>query len=159
MKLLLRFGFYSEDELKTILVQRSQFLRWRVEDAVTEGIAKRSKGTPRLALRLLQHCYRVCRADRDTEIAAAHLQKACSLEKLDDLGLDGLDREYLKKIREGRNRLNVLASALGTKPRTLSEVVEPDLIRQGLIAKDDHGRRFLTPEGRTHVSNSCPIEV
>ena len=63
MKLLLRFEFYSVEELTTILRQRSQALRWKVEDEVLPLIAQRSRGTPRLALRLLQSCRRVCRSE------------------------------------------------------------------------------------------------
>jgi Holliday junction DNA helicase RuvB len=153
MKLVLRFGFYSEHELTKILLLRSRSLRWSVEDEVIGEIAKRSQGTPRLALRLLQACYRVCRANGETAITAAHLQRACALAQIDELGLGPLERQYLQKVRDGSTRLNVIAAALGSNSRTVAEVVEPVLIRSGLICKDDHARRQLTAAGRDHVSN------
>jgi Holliday junction DNA helicase RuvB len=157
MKLVLRFQFYSADELTTLLRQRSQALRWAVEEDVFVFIAQRSRGTPRLALRLLQSCRRVCRAEGESTITVEHLERACLLEQIDDLGLGPTEQLYLGILSEGATRLNVLASMLGLPPRTLSEVAEPFLIRSGLIVKDDQGRRQLTALGREHLSKSCPI--
>jgi Holliday junction DNA helicase RuvB len=82
MKLVLRFEFYGEDDLTTMLKQRTQALRWKVEEAVFSLIAGRSRGTPRLALRLLQSCRRVCRAEGKTTITLVHLERACALERV-----------------------------------------------------------------------------
>jgi Holliday junction DNA helicase RuvB len=87
MKLVLRFEFYSDDELAMVLWHRAKCLWWDVEESVLPLIAMRSRGTPRLALRLLQSCYRVCRSVGESCITHDHLDRACALEQIDVLGL------------------------------------------------------------------------
>ena len=152
MKLLLRFQFYVVEELTTILLQRSEALGWRVDERVLPFIAERSRGTPRLALRLLQACRRVCRADRATEITLDHMRRAFQMEEIDHLGLGPLEQQYLKFLVAGGSALWAIASTLGLPPRTVSVVVEPYLLRQGLIVKDERNKRQLTKNGREHVS-------
>jgi Holliday junction DNA helicase RuvB len=152
MRLVLRFEFYSDDELATVLKHRAKCLRWKVDDAVLPLIAKRSRGTPRLALRLLQSCYRVCRSQGETSIMQDHLDRACSLEQIDELGLGPIEQKYMGILRDGPQRLNVIASMLGLPSRTIAQVTEPFLIRAGLVVKDDAGRRQLTSVGYEHTS-------
>ena len=154
MKLLLRFDFYSAGELMVLLRHRAKALRWPVDDAVLPLIAGRSRGTPRLALRLLQSCRRVCRAEGSSTISLGHLERACQLEGIDALGLGPTEQRYLAILAEGGSRLNVVASMLGLPARTVSTVVEPFLIRAGLLVKDDYGRRQLTERGRVKGSAS-----
>lgn len=156
MKLILRFEFYSADDLTTLTKQRSQALGWEAEEEVFPLIAARSRGTPRLSLRLLQSCRRVARSEGERTITLAHLEKACRLEAIDALGLGPTEQQYLRILAEGDSRLNVIASRLGLPPRTVSQVTEPFLLRAGLIAKDDKGRRQLTALGREHLSDSRP---
>jgi Holliday junction DNA helicase RuvB len=151
MKLVLRFDFYSNDDLMTVLAHRIKALRWHVETTVLPNIANRSRGTPRLALRLLQACRRVCRAVGESEITMEHLLRACELEQLDDFGCGPYETKYLKIVSDGSSRLNVISSMLGLPPRTVSQVVEPFLIRRGFVVKDDQGRRQLTAVGRFHL--------
>lgn len=152
MRLVLRFEYYSDDELFSVLHQRSRALNWPVEDEVFPLIAIRSRGTPRTALRLLQACRRVCRAEGENTITADHLFRACELEGIDCLGLSTTEQKYLEIISGGSTRLNVIASMLGLPTRTVSHVTEAFLIRSGLVAKDDQGRRHLTEEGQEHLS-------
>jgi holliday junction DNA helicase RuvB len=154
MKLILRFSFYTEDELTVLLKQRTRALNWSVDEGVFPLIAQRSRGTPRLALRLLQSARRVCRAEGERTITLAHLERACGLEGIDTLGLGPSEQEYLRILAEGDSRLNVIASRLGLPARTVSQVTEPFLIRAGLVIKDDQGRRQLTALGREHLLNS-----
>ena len=154
MKLTLRFEFYGVEDLVELLRQRSRALRWPVDDEIYSPIAARSRGTPRLALRLLQSCRRVCRSEGKSAITLEHLERACELEQTDVLGLGPTEQQYLRILGEGANRLNVVASRLGLHSRTVAEVTEPFLIRVGLVTKDDQGRRQLTAEGREHLSNS-----
>jgi Holliday junction DNA helicase RuvB len=151
MRLVLRFEFYSVGELTTLLRQRSVGLRWHVEESVFPLIAQRSRGTPRLALRLLQSCRRVCLSEGKATITLAHLERACLLEGIDALGLGPTDQQYLRILAEGDSRLNVVASRLGLPARTVSHVVEPFLLRAGLVVKDDQSRRQLTALGREHL--------
>lgn len=154
MKLVLRFEFYTVEEVTEIIRHRSRGLHWSLEEAVLPLIAQRSRGTPRLALRLLQAARRVCRAGGHTTITLAHLEKACLLEQIDTLGLGPIEQQYLQFLAEGASRLNVLASMLGLPARTVSQVTEPFLLRAGLVVKDDQGRRQLTAKGREHLGQS-----
>lgn len=154
MKLTLRFGFYSTDDLVELLRQRSRALRWAVDERVLAPIAARSRGTPRLALRLLQSCRRVARSEAENAVMPDHLERACLLEQIDGLGLGPTEQEYLSILAEGATRLNVISSRLGLHTRTVAEVTEPFLIRLGLVTKDDQGRRELTAEGREHLSQN-----
>jgi Holliday junction DNA helicase RuvB len=154
MRLVLRFDFYGAGDLVELLRQRTRALRWTVDDMVLDPIAHRSRGTPRLALRLLQSCRRVCRSEGEEAITLGHLERACELERIDCLGLGPTDQQYLRILAEGASRLNVIASRLGLPSRTVAEVTEPFLIRAGLVTKDDGGRRQLTAEGREHLSQS-----
>lgn len=146
----------SADDLVELTRQRGRALGWAVADDVLREIARRSRGTPRLALRLLQACRRVCRSEAEHDIAMTHLRRACELEGIDALGLGPVEQAYLRAVAEGSNRLNVIASRLGLPARTVAEVCEPFLIRVGFLLKDDQGRRQLTAEGRGHLSESNP---
>jgi holliday junction DNA helicase RuvB len=153
MKLVLRFDFYSEDELAILVRQRSQALQWPVDEEVFPLVAQRARGTPRLALRLLQSCRRVCRAEGEQTIRLDHLHKACALDQIDTLGLGPTEQRYLRILAEGPSRLNVIACMIGLPARTVSQVTEPFLLRMGLVVKDDQGRRQLTARGREHLSH------
>jgi Holliday junction DNA helicase RuvB len=100
MKLVLRFEFYSVDDLTTLVKQRSHALGWQVEEAVFPLIAARSRGTPRLALRLLQSCRRVCRSEGEKTTSLAHLDRACQLEGIDTMGLGPIEQQYLCILAE-----------------------------------------------------------
>jgi len=155
MRLVLRFQFYNEADLAEITRQRCRALNWSIEDKVLLLIAKRSRGVPRLSLRLTQAARRVCRAEGEHTITVCHLLRACELEQIDEIGLGPVEQSYLRVLAAGASRLNVIASMLGLPPRTISQVVEPFLLRVGggLIVKDDQGRRELTSLGREHLSN------
>jgi len=153
MKLLLRFEFYSTEEITQVVFHRSKALRWDVDEMVLPEIAQRSRGTPRLGLRLLQSCRRVCRANSEETITVEHLQRACQLERIDALGLGPTEQHYLMLLAEGPTRLNVLASRLGLPTRTVSQVTEQFLVRVGLINKDHQGLRELTAFGHQYVAS------
>jgi len=153
MRLTLRFQFYENEDLEKIAGLRAAALGWEVEVAVFPMIAQRSRGTPRLALRLLQAAHRVSRAEAGNVVTVANLERACTLECIDELGLGLTERQYVKILLEGPTRLNVLASRLALPSRTVAEVTEPFLIRAGLVVKDDQGKRQLTAEGREHAGN------
>ena len=158
MRLTLRFSYYSEEDLATVVLQRANALGWEVDEFLPGLIASRSRGTPRLALRLLQSCRRVCRANGESVITVAHLFRACDLEQLDHLGLGPTEQRYLQIVNDGNTRLNVIASILGLPSRTLAEVTEPFLIRAGLLTKDDQGRRQLTANARLYLSDEEPMD-
>lgn len=150
-KLLLRFEFYSVNDLAEIVRTRAKGLGWLIQSDVAVPIAQRSKGVPRLAIRLLQSCWRVCRAGGDHAITRKHLERACTLEQIDDIGLDATEQQYLAFLAEGPQRLNMLASMLGLPAKTISNVTESFLIRSGMITKDKNGLRMLTGKGMEHL--------
>lgn len=152
MRLTLRFQFYDASDLEKIARMRAASLGWEVEPNVFQMASVRSRGTPRLVLRLLQAARRVARAGASDVVTVAHLERACSLEGIDHLGLGPIEQQYVKVLLEGPTRLNMLASRLGLPTRTVAEVTEPFLIRSGLIVKDDQGKRQLSAEGREHAA-------
>jgi|HubBroStandDraft_6_1064221.scaffolds.fasta_scaffold122263_2 Holliday junction DNA helicase RuvB len=154
MRLLLQFDFCSVEDLARLLRYRSEGLHWEVEDRVLSSIAVRARGTPRLALNLLQACFRLCRAAGERRITLSHLLQTCELEQIDNLGLGPRDLRYLELVRHGPSRLGVISSTLGLATHTVSDVVEPFLLRSGLIVKDDQRRRQLTASGREHLLHS-----
>ena len=153
MRLVLRFQFYGVEDLAEITRQRCRALNWPIDDEVLPLIAQRSRGVPRLALRLVQAARRVTRAEGESRICLDHLERACALEQIDALGLGPTEQQYLRILAEGTCRLNVIASRLGLSPRTVSQVTEQFLIREGFVDKDENGKRFLTPKGREHLSD------
>lgn len=154
LKLTLRFDFYAQDELTEITRHRSRALGWQVDDEVFPLIAQRARGTPRLALRLLQSARRVARSKGEIHITRQLLERACLLESIDSLGLGPTEQRYLEVLNEGSSRLNVIASRLGLPARTISHVTESFLIRIALVDKDEQGRRVLTAKGREHLQAS-----
>jgi len=153
-KLLLRFNYYSTEELAEIVRTRAKGLGWQIQSDVSVPISERSKGVPRLAIRLLQSCWRVCRAAGEHVINRRHLERACVLEQIDTAGLDATEQAYLRCLSDGPLRLNMLASMLGLPAKTVSSVTESFLIRSGLITKDKNGLRMLTGKGMEHIEAS-----
>ena len=152
MKLTLRFDPYSEDELYELLRQRTRAMRWEADAEVLRLIAARGRGTPRLALRLLESCRRTCRSEGEERIGRHHFERTCELEGIDALGLDRQEVRLLRVLEDagGSVRLNVLASRLGLPARTVSDVFERHLVQLGLIDKSPDGRR-ITARGLAHL--------
>jgi len=153
MKIVIRMEYYSADELMLVIRQRAARLGWPIDDAAVKGIAVRGRGTPRLAIRLLESARRLARSQNDSTITADHLQRSCDVEGIDRIGLDPTERRYLEMLRtaQGPLRLNVIATQLGLPRRTVESVVETELIRLGLITKTDEGR-VLSAAGVKHLS-------
>ena len=92
-------------------------------------------------------------------ITLAHVQRACQLDRIDDRGLTSQEQKYLQLLGTGSLRLNVLGSLLGVGSRVVAEVIEPFLVRSGLLIKDKNGLRQLTQEGLDHLSKSRQQDV
>jgi Holliday junction DNA helicase RuvB len=155
-KMVLHLDYYSHDELAEIVRQRCRALRWEHEPELLNEIAKRGRGTPRIALRLLQSTRRCQTAEGSSSLTVDHLRKACEVERISDLGLDNIQQKYLALLGKGPVRLNVLASMLGVSTKVLTKTVEPYLLRSGLVVKDDGGRRNLTETGQAHLAELRP---
>jgi Holliday junction DNA helicase RuvB len=118
-------------------------LNWLHEDGVPELLAGLSKGVPRNALRLLQASYRVARSAGDRCIAICHARTAIRLEGIDDvLGLSVQEQRYLQAVANGYSKLGVISSRIAMPTSTVQRVVEPFLIRSGLVIKDGSTRQL-----------------
>ncbi len=158
-RLVLHLDYYSRDELAEIVRQRLRTLRWDYGPELVEQIAKRARGTPRIALRLLQSARRVQVAEGSDVLYLDHLRRACQIERISDQGLDNLQQKYIRILEAGPQRLNVLASLLGVSSKVIAKTVEPFLLRQGLVVKTDAGLRNLTENGQNHLNDLCPTSV
>lgn len=155
MRIVCQLRRYGSDDLVSLLRQKVSQLQWQVEEAVLVEISKRSFGTPRLALRLLEAVRRSARAAGATVIDAAHAKAAFKLEEIDEIGLGPDERMYLSILAEasGPLRLGVIASRMGQPPMAVSNVVESNLVWLGLIERSDRGRT-LTAAGLSHVHSA-----
>ena len=178
-----RFGlthnleFYSEPDLLHILRRNAQLLQLKggddlasageaaapdtpLSDALTL-IARRSRGTPRIANRLLRRVRDFAQVRHNGQVTAAAVDEALSLEGVDELGLDELDRKYLRVIGEtyqgGPVGLEAIAATLGEDAGTLEEVCEPYLLQVGFLARTRKGRQ-LTAAGAEHVGLKLPAQ-
>lgn len=151
----LRFSYYCEEDLRNIVAIRARSLGWGIVADAIPPIAQRSRGTPRIALKILQASRSVCRAEGEEVISLAHLERACRLTgTADALGLnEATDLAYMRLLSESQDgtQLSVLASRLGIATKTVSSTIEPFLLRAGLIEKGKQSKRYLTPKGREHL--------
>lgn len=150
----LRLTHYSEEETFLLIQQRAKRLRWVIEDKAVLLLAQKSRGTPRLAVRLLESAKRQASAKATDNITVQHVVEMCDTEQIDSLGLDAVEQRYLQILREGEGavRLNLIATQMGL-PRQSIEVFESDFIRLGLITKTEKGR-MLTAKGHEHLAAS-----
>jgi Holliday junction DNA helicase RuvB len=139
-----RLGYYTPAELRDIVIRSATILGVAVDEAGASEIARRSRGTPRLANRLLRRVrdFAAVRADRDISQEVA--SEALAFFEVDELGLDSMDNKILELLVEtfqGRPvGLNTLSNALGEDAETLEDVYEPYLLQQGLIQRTSKGR-------------------
>jgi Holliday junction DNA helicase RuvB len=152
LRIYLRMTPYRIEDLAKILQQRTDALRWRYSDSsIFLEIARRSKKSPRLGLKLLQMGYNVARSQNEDVMTPEHIQQSFVLSDIDAQGLDRLEQSYLQILSETDTLpLNVLASRLGLPSRTIQEVVEPYLLQEGFLSKEG-SLRMLTEKGEKHI--------
>jgi len=152
MRIYCRFNYYSIEDLTNIVKQRADSLSWKYEnEEVLETLAMRAKQTPRLALnRNLQMAYNVSTSHNHEMITMADVEEAFKLLKIDELGLDTLERQYLRTLLNGSTKLNVIASKTGLPVATISNVIEPFLLREALLDKNG-STRMITEKGKQHI--------
>lgn len=151
-----RLEFYSDSEIASVLKRSAELLNVHVDTPLFELIAKRCRATPRTANYLLKRCRDLAQLevkDLDTEI----IDKTFDLLEIDTLGLTGPDRSLLLSIIEKFNGgpvgLNTMAAATGEEMATIEDVLEPYLIRQGLIERTPRGR-VATSAAYAHINLS-----
>ena len=160
-----RFGFtahmdfYSPDELELILVRSAGLLGVPLSADGAAEIASRSRGTPRIANRLLRRVRDYAQVHGDGTVSLATAEAALDLFEVDLLGLDRLDRSVLdalvRRFGGGPVGVSTLAVAVGEEPATIEEVAEPFLVRAGLLARTPRGR-VATPAAWAHLGLSAP---
>ena len=160
-----RFGisfhleFYSPPELKQILLRSAQLLNMVVDSSGAEEIAKRSRGTPRIANRLLRRVRDFAQVWAEGKIDQAVADEALKLLEVDDRGLDKMDRKILLTISEKFNGgpvgLETLAVAVNEEKDTIEDVYEPYLIQRGFLDRTPRGRK-VTPLALEHLGKKIP---
>lgn len=160
-----RFGFianlefYEDTELQQVVSRAAKKLDLKIEDSALVQVAKRSRGTPRIANRLLRRVRDFALVGGKSSIGVDEAMGALKLYEVDELGLDRLDREIMKVLVErfaGKPvGLSTLAVAVGEEQDTIEAVVEPFLVRVGLIARTARGRQ-ATAAGFAHLGQTPP---
>lgn len=161
-----RFGvihhleYYTPSELATIVTRSANVLGVSIDEKGADEIARRSRGTPRLANRLLKRCRDIAQVMYDGEITGAVAAKALDFLDVDRMGLDHLDRLILTTMMEkfagGPVGLSNLAAAIGEDAGTLEDVYEPYLIKNGFLMRTPSGR-VVTDLAYTHLGLPVPV--
>lgn len=150
-----RLEFYTTDELVTIIRRSADVLHVTIDNKGARELARRSRGTPRLANRLLKRVRDYAQVRHDGVITEHVANEALDLLDVDKYGLDQSDRNILitmmNKFGGGPVGLDTLAAALGEDPGTLEDVYEPYLIKIGFLQRTPRGR-VVTEFAKTHCS-------
>ena len=160
-----RFGFtaqldfYEPADLSSIIVRSAGLLNVDIDDSSVVEISTRSRGTPRIANRLLRRVRDDAQVHADSRISQTVTQQALELFDVDEIGLDRLDRLVLTALIDsfagGPVGLSTLAVAVGEERETVEEVAEPFLVRSGLLARTSRGR-VATPAAWVHLGRTPP---
>ncbi|WP_439524044.1 Holliday junction branch migration DNA helicase RuvB [Marivita sp.] len=154
-----RLNFYTEDELNTIVTRNAVKLGVQTASEGAREIARRSRGTPRIAGRLLRRVVDFAVVEGNGIVTKELADGALTRLGVDGLGLDGADRRYLSLIAEnyqgGPVGIETLSAALSESRDALEEVIEPYLLQQGLIQRTPRGR-MLAQKGWSHLGLAAP---
>lgn len=148
-----RLEFYSDEEIATILKRSTELLTIDTSSDLLTHIAKRCRATPRTANYLLKRCRDLAQLEGGV-LSEAIVEKTFSLLEIDTLGLGKPDRSVLEtilyKFNGGPVGLNTIAAATGEEPSTIEDVIEPYLIRHGLLERTPRGR-VVSPDALAHL--------
>ncbi len=157
-----RLDYYDAAELGLIVRRSARILDVKISDDAAEEIARRSRGTPRIANRILRRVRDVAEVRHDGAVTAEIAAEALQLLEIDGQGLERIDRELLRAIVErfdgGPVGLSTLAVALGEEPDTIEDVYEPYLLQLGFIQRTPRGR-IVTELGRAHLGDKAGDEA
>lgn len=152
-----RMEYYTVEELKTIILRSARVLEVGIDEKGAEALAKRSRGTPRLANRLLKRVRDFAQVKYDGYITREVADYALDLLDVDKEGLDQTDRDLLilmiEKFGGGPVGLDTLAAALGEDAGTIEDVLEPYLLKNGFIQRTPRGR-IVTDQAWAHLGIS-----
>jgi Holliday junction DNA helicase RuvB len=154
-----RFSYYRAAELATIIANASEKLGVEIEPAAVEELSKRSRGTPRIALRLLKRARDVAQVEGDGRIGKSSVERSLTILDIDGLGLDASDRRMLSTIIDmydgGPVGIETIAAALSEDIGTIEDVLEPYLMQTGLLKRTPRGR-VVTGAGYAHLKRHLP---
>jgi Holliday junction DNA helicase RuvB len=154
-----RLQFYTVDELHQIVTRNARKLGAPADEGGAREIAQRSRGTPRISGRLLRRVVDFAMVEGDGTVTRALADHALTRLGVDNLGLDGADRRYLRLIAEnyagGPVGIETMSAALSESRDALEEVIEPFLLQQGLIQRTPRGR-MLAQKGWDHLGMAAP---
>ncbi len=157
-----RLEFYSPADLTRIVVRSANVLQVPINDGGAGEIARRSRGTPRIANRLLRRVRDYAQMKGDGSINREIANAALNMLNVDELGLDNMDRRLLFAIIEkfdgGPVGVDNLGAAIGEETGTIEEVIEPYLIQQGLMMRTPRGRT-VTRAACVHLGLPVPLEA
>ena len=149
-----RLGYYTLSELKTIIVRSAKVLGVKIEEDAALEMAKRSRGTPRLANRLLKRVRDFAEVKYDGKVTKEVATEVLALLNIDGYGLDHIDRQILttmiEKFNGGPVGLETIAVSIGEDTATIEDVYEPYLIQSGFLARTQRGR-IVTDLAYTHL--------
>jgi len=152
--MLYHFDFYDTHELTQILQRSAHLLNLRHENGTLERIAARSRGTPRIANRLLKRVRDYAQVKGSGILSTAIVDSALDMEQIDPLGLDELDRSVLRALATvyegGPAGIEAIAATLGEERDTLEDVVEPYLLQIGFVRRTKRGRE-ITKQACEHL--------
>jgi Holliday junction DNA helicase RuvB len=154
-----RLEFYSVDELATIVNRSAKVLGIKVESTGANEIAKRSRGTPRIANRLLRRVRDFAEVKSDGIVSSEIATQALNMLKIDNNGFDSLDRKLLRimidNFEGGPVGLDTLSAAISEERGTIEDVLEPYLLQQGFIMRTPRGR-VVTQKAYLHFGLKAP---
>ena len=154
-----RLNFYETDELEEIVRRGARVLGMAVSDDGAREVARRSRGTPRIAGRLLRRVRDFADHEGASLVDAKVADKALQMLEVDARGLDALDHRYLRCIGEnyggGPVGIETISAALSEPRDALEEIIEPFLLQQGFISRTPRGR-MLTPHAFAHIGLGLP---
>ncbi|MGN6495765.1 MAG: Holliday junction DNA helicase RuvB C-terminal domain-containing protein, partial [Tsuneonella sp.] len=154
-----RLNFYTVEELERVVTRGAGLLALPLGPGGAREIARRSRGTPRVAGRLLRRVRDFAHVAGDVTVTAAIADAALTRLEIDNLGLDAMDRRYLRMIagtyKGGPVGVETLAAGLSEPRDTIEEVIEPYLIQLGLVARTARGR-CLNDAGWAHLEMQPP---
>ena len=160
--ILIRLGFYTVDELKTIVTRGARILGLPLDTDGAREIAARARGTPRIAGRLLRRVRDFADVADAPTVDRAVADKALSRLEVDAIGLDALDRRYLDQIARnfggGPVGIETIAAALSEPRDAIEDIIEPYLIQQGFIQRTPRGR-ILTANAWRHMGLAAPADL
>ena len=153
----LNFEFYQPSDLAEILRANCKKLKINLEEEALLMIASRSRGTPRIANRILRRVRDFAIVDDEDSVTSSKVQKALDLLDIDELGLDSTDRKILKVIADyysgGPVGIEALSATLGEDRQTIEEVYEPYLLKEGLLVRTPRGR-CLSDKAKLHLKSN-----